>query len=141
MRRTRVTRRPISRLVSNRAGVLFIVAGIALGLDPVTQFYTWLAGISTVGIIILLIATSVAVLVFFAARRRAGDLEVPVWRAFVAPAFGLIGLAGRFHLVLLNLPDLVGGSTPIAIGVVVLLVAVFALGAGFAARRPQVTLE
>ena len=37
---------------------------------------------------------------------------MPVWRAFVAPAFGLIGLAGVFDLVLLNLPDLVGGSTP-----------------------------
>jgi amino acid transporter len=121
--------------------VLFIVAGIAFGLDPVTQFYTWLAGISTVGIIILLIATSVAVLAFFAARKRAGDLEVPVWRAFVAPGFGLVGLAGVFYLVLLNLPDLVGGSTPIAIGVVVLLIAVFASGAGIAARRPQVTLE
>ena len=121
--------------------VLFIVAGIAFGLDPVTQFYTWLAGISTVGIIILLIATSVAVLAFFAARRRAGDLEVPVWRAFVAPDSAWSVSAGVFYLVLLNLPDLVGGSTPIAIGVVILLVAVFALGAGIAARRPQVTLE
>ncbi|MBJ7339265.1 APC family permease [Mycolicibacterium sp.] len=121
--------------------LVFIVAGIALGLDPVTQFYTWLAGISTVGIIILLIATSVAVLAFFAGRRRAGDLEVPVWRAFVAPAIGLVGLAGVFVLVLQNLPDLVGGSTPVAIGAVVLLVAVFAVGAGIAAKRSQVTLE
>jgi len=35
----------------------------------------------------------------------------------------------------------VGCSTSIAIGVVVLLIAFFALGAGVAARRPQVTLE
>lgn len=121
--------------------LVFIVAGIAVGLDPVTQFYTWLAGISTVGIIILLIATSVAVLAFFAARKRAGDLEVPVWRAFVAPAIGLVGLVGVFVLVLQNLPDLVGGSTPVAIGAVVLLVVVFAVGAGIAAKRSHVTLE
>lgn len=121
--------------------LLFIVVGAVIGLDPVTQFYTWLAGISTVGIIILLIATSVAVLAFFAARRKAGDLEVPVWRAFIAPGIGLGGLAGVFYLVLQNLPDLVGGSTPIAIGAVVLLVVVFAVGAAIAARRPQVTLE
>lgn len=121
--------------------LVFVVAGIAVGLDPVTQFYTWLAGISTVGIIILLIATSVAVLAFFASRKRAGDLEVPVWRAFVAPAIGLVGLAGVFVLVLQNLPDLVGGSTPVAVGAVVLLVVVFGVGAGIAAKRSQVTLE
>ncbi|MCV7424006.1 APC family permease [Mycobacterium yunnanensis] len=121
--------------------LVFIVGGILLGLDPVTQFYTWLAGISTVGIIILLIATSVAVLAFFAARRRAGDTSESPWRAFVAPGIGLIGLAGVFVLVLQNLPDLVGGSTPVAIGAVVLLVVVFALGAGIAAKRSQVTLE
>lgn len=120
---------------------VFIIAGILIGLDPVTQFYTWLAGISTVGIIILLIATSVAVLAFFAARRRAGDLDVPVWRAFIAPGIGLVGLAGVFYLVLQNLPDLVGGSTLIAIAAVVLLVAVFAVGAGIAVKRSQVTLE
>ncbi|KMO77673.1 amino acid transporter [Mycolicibacterium chubuense] len=121
--------------------LVFLVAGIALGLDPVTQFYTWLAGISTVGIIILLIATSVAVLAFFARRRRSGDLDVSVWRAFVAPGIGLVGLVAVLLLVFQNLPVLVGGSTPIAIGVVVLLVAVFAAGAAIAARRPQVTLE
>lgn len=120
---------------------LFIIAGIILGLDPVTQFYTWLAGISTVGIVALLIATSVAVLAFFARRRRAGDLKVPVWRAFVAPGIGLVGLTIVFALILQNLPNLVGGSTAVAVGVVVLLAAVFAVGAGLAARRPQVTLE
>lgn len=121
--------------------LLFVIAGIALGLDPVTQFYTWLAGISTVGIIILLIATSVAVLAFFARRRRSGESDVSVWRAFVAPGIGLVGLVAVLLLVFQNLPTLVGGSTPIAIGVVVLLVVVFAAGATIAARRPNVTLE
>ncbi|BBX69442.1 APC family permease [Mycolicibacterium psychrotolerans] len=121
--------------------LVFLIAGIALGLDPVTQFYTWLAGISTVGIIILLIATSVAVLAFFARRRRSGESDVSVWRAFVAPGIGLAGLVAVLLLVFQNLPTLVGGSTPIAIGVVVLLVAVFAGGAAIAVRRPQVTLD
>ncbi len=121
--------------------LLFVIAGIALGLDPVTQFYTWLAGISTVGIIILLIATSAAVLAFFAQRRRAGTSDVSVWRAFVAPGLGLVGLVAVLLLVFQNLPTLVGGSTPIAIGVVALLVAAFAVGAAIAARRPNVTLD
>jgi len=120
---------------------VFILLGILFGIDPVTQFYTWLAGISTVGIVILLIATTVAVLAFFARRKRAGNLEVSLWRVFVAPGLGLIGLAISFALILKNLPGLVGNSTPIAIGVVVLLVVVFAVGAGVAARRPHVVLE
>lgn len=120
---------------------VFILVAIVLGIDPVTQFYTWLAGISTVGIVILLIATTAAVLAFFARQKRAGKLEVPVWRAFVAPGIGLVGLVISFVLILQNLPGLVGDSTPIAVGVVLLLVAFFALGAGVAARRPQVTLE
>jgi amino acid transporter len=120
---------------------IFIVGGLILGLDPVTQFYTWLAGISTVGIVILLIATSVAVLAFFARRARAGDLEPSPWRVFVAPGVALLGLVAVFGLILQNLPGLVGNSTPVAIGAVALLVLVFALGAGIAARRPQVTLD
>jgi amino acid transporter len=118
-----------------------IVVAILFQLDPVTQFYTWLAGISTVGITILLIATTLAVLVFFTKRKRAGQLEVSTWRAFIAPGLGLLGLVIAFALILQNLPTLVGGSTPIAIGVVGLLVAFFAIGAALAARRPDVTLE
>ena len=118
-----------------------IIVAVLFKLDPVTQFYTWLAGISTVGVTTLLIATTVAVLAFFARRKRAGELDVSPWRAFVAPGFGLAGLLVAFAVILQNLPSLVGESTPIAIGVVALLVAFFALGAGLAARRPQVTLE
>jgi amino acid transporter len=118
-----------------------LLLGILFKLDPVTQFYTWLAGISTVGITTLLIATTIAVLVFFAKRKRAGQLEVSTWRAFIAPGLGLVGLLISIALILQNLPTLVGGSTPIAIGVVALLVAFFALGAGIAARRTDVTLE
>ncbi|BBZ32842.1 APC family permease [Mycolicibacterium confluentis] len=118
---------------------LFIIGGALIGLDPVTEFYTWLAGISTVGIVVLLIATTVAVLAFFIRRRQ--SLDVSPWRAFVAPGAALLGLVVIFALILQNLPDLVGGSTPIAVGVVVLLVALFATGAGLAAKRPDVTLE
>ena len=68
-------------------------------------------------------------------------MVVSTWRAFIAPGLGLLGLLISFALILQNLPTLVGGSTPIAVGVVALLVAFFAIGAGIAARRPHVTLE
>jgi amino acid transporter len=129
------------------SGVTAVIVGIMVlamalvGLDPVNELYTWFAGVSTVGIVVLLLATSAAVLVFFAGQRRAGTLSVGVGRALVAPALGLVGLLGVFILILQNLVDLVGGSTAIAIGVLALLAAAFAAGAGIAARRPEVRLD
>ena len=43
---------------------------VVFKLDPAAQFYTWFAGATTVGFVVLLIATSVAVLVYFARDRR-----------------------------------------------------------------------
>ena len=67
-------------------------------LDPAAQFYTWFAGATTVGVIVLLIATSVAVLVYFGKDRR-GHSQ---WRVRVAPALSLLGLLGSLVLILAN---------------------------------------
>ncbi|GAB3396508.1 APC family permease [Humibacter soli] len=105
-------------------GVLLLVGAIA-GLDPINQFYTWLAGFSSVGVVVLLAITSVSVVVFF---RRAGAHGRGRWRTLVAPILGFVGLLGFLILIILNLPSLVGGSVPLAIGVIVLLAVAFALG-------------
>ena len=63
---------------------------VVFKLDPAAQFYTWFAGATTVGFVVLLIATSVAVLVYFARDRRGYSQ----WRVRIAPALGLVGLAG-----------------------------------------------
>jgi hypothetical protein len=79
---------------------------------------------------VLLIATSVAVLVFFGRDRR-GQSQ---WRVRVAPALGLVGLAGSLILILANLKDLVGGSSILAWVIIGLLVGSFALGAVIGTR-------
>ena len=66
-----------------------------LGLDPIGQFYTWLGGISSVGIVLLLVLTSVAVLAIF----RRNDHGLGRWKTLVAPGLGLIGLAAFAVLV------------------------------------------
>ena len=38
-----------------------VLPAVVFKLDPAAQFYTWFAGATTVGIVVLLIATSVAV--------------------------------------------------------------------------------
>ena len=47
-----------------------MLLAVVFRLDPAAQFYTWFAGATTVGIVVLLIATSVAVLVYFGTDRR-----------------------------------------------------------------------
>ncbi|MGY4708846.1 amino acid permease [Mycolicibacterium sp. CBM1] len=107
---------------------LVVFIGVALAvvfrLDPAAQFYTWFAGATTVGIVILLIATSVAVLVFFARDRK----QYSLWRIRIAPALGLLGLAASLVLILANLELLVGGSSVLAWVIVGLLGGAFVIG-------------
>jgi hypothetical protein len=71
-----------------------------------------------------MIATSVAVLVFFARDQRGHS----VWRVRVAPVLGLVGLLGALVLILTNLKDLVGGSSVLAWVIVGVLVGALAVG-------------
>jgi amino acid transporter len=101
-----------------------IVGAVVFGLDPAAQFYTWFAGATTVGFVVLLIATSIAVLVFFARDRRGHS----PWRVWLAPALGLVGLVAALGLILVNLSDLVGGSSVLGWVIVGLLVGSFIAG-------------
>jgi amino acid transporter len=107
-----------------------VVLAVVFELDPAAQFYTWFAGATTVGFVVLLIATSVAVLVFFGRDRR----DYSLWRVRIAPALGLVGLIGSLVLILANLKDLVGGSSVLAWVIIGLLVGAFALGAVIGTR-------
>jgi amino acid transporter len=102
-----------------------VILAVVFQLDPAAQFYTWFAGTTTVGVVILLIATTVAVLVYFSRDRRGYSQ----WRVRVAPALGLLGLLGSLVLILANLKDLVGGSSVLAWVIIGLLVASFVAGA------------
>src|SRR6476620_8899077 len=101
-----------------------IIAAVVFKLDPAAQFYTRFAGATTVGIVVLLIATSVAVLVYFARDRRGYSQ----WRVRIAPALGLLGLTVGLVLIVANLEDLVGGSTILGWAIVGLLVVAFIAG-------------
>lgn len=107
-----------------------VLLAVVFGLDPAAQFYTWFAGATTVGVVVLMIATSVAVLVYFASDRHGHSL----WRVRIAPALGLAGLLGALVLILTNLNDLVGGSSVLAWVIVGVLVAAFAGGVAVGRR-------
>lgn len=107
-----------------------VLLAVVFGLDPAAQFYTWFAGATTVGVVLLMTATSVAVLVFFARDRQGHSL----WRVRIAPALGLAGLLGALVLILTNLNDLVGGSDVLAWAIVGVLATAFATGVAVGRR-------
>lgn len=121
----------------HRAGVctgLIAAATILLvvlfDLDPLAEFYTWFAGLASVGYLALLSLTCLSVLVFFA-QNQTNTLSV--WRTRVAPIFGLLSLLGFLALILRNLMLLFGDNQAVATTAMVLLLLAFVLG--FGARR------
>jgi amino acid transporter len=77
---------------------------VALDLDPIGDLYAWFSGAATLGIVLLMAATSLAVIGYF---RRVGEKQ-SVWRTVVAPAVAFLGLACVVYLMVANFPLLVG---------------------------------
>ncbi|RZU46048.1 amino acid transporter [Streptomyces sp. BK022] len=92
-----------SAVASALAFALTLVVA-ALRLDPIGDLYAWFSGAATLGIVLLMAATSLAVIGFF---RRAGERQ-SVWRTAVAPAVAFLGLAGVVCMMAVNFPLLVG---------------------------------
>ncbi|MGY1707668.1 APC family permease [Geodermatophilus sp. SYSU D00697] len=123
----------VASLVTSGVGALVMAVCVIAGLDPVLEVFTWLAGIASVGIVVLMLLACLAVLVFF---RRTGVDRRP-WQTLVAPALGLLGLAAILVLLVENLPLLMGGSTVLGVGAGVLLAVALAAGWALAAARPR----
>lgn len=123
-----------SLATSTVTGILMLIAIVA-GLDPVAEVYTWLSGSATLGLVLLMALTSVAVIAFFSRRSS----EAGVFTRVIAPALAAIGLGAVSLLVIQNLALLVG-SVAAAVSVSTLIAASFAAGLIVAAvmrsRRP-----
>jgi amino acid transporter len=118
------------------AFVIFAIMAICR-LDPVLDIYTWYGTAATLGVVILMAATSLAVLVHFRNTTR----RLSLWKRFIAPALAFLGLGAVTVMVIVQFPALMGGA------IVALLFEVFLLGAIVAgawraahlrAKRPEV---
>ena len=121
-----------------QTGTAFVVVAVfaVAGSDPVLQLFTWMSGLATVSILLLMVLTSVAVLAFFARSR----VDRRAWHTRVAPALGTLGLLGVVGLVLANFTTLIGGDAVLATVLLTVIAAAFALGVVVAlVRRPRRT--
>ncbi len=93
-----------SSVVQTVTAIVLTVLFAVLGLDPVLQVFSWFSGVATLGIAVLMAATSLAVVVYF--RRNRADVRV--WNTVVAPLLGFVGLVASAVLIWANFPTLVG---------------------------------
>jgi len=124
--------------------LVLIVVAVLLNLDPIAQFYTWLGGISSVGIVLLLVLTSVSVIGLF----RKASHGLSAWKTWIAPGLGLVGLLLFLFVILQNLPALLAENDgaawaygPFSWGVLAILALAFAAGPVFAALKKNVEVE
>lgn len=81
---------------------------ITLGTDPV-KLYERVAGVGGFAVLILILLTSVAVVVFF--KRSSHIEDSTAWHTVIAPVTSAIALAIVLYLAIENFPLLIDGST------------------------------
>jgi amino acid transporter len=114
------------------AAVIVLVLAV-FGVDPLVGVFGSMAGVATVGMVLLLLATSVAVLVFFARHREQAGRRV--WQTRIAPALACLGLLASLWLVLSNFTLVTGGS--VALSTVLAAVPFLGLLIGFLVGQPE----
>ncbi|MBB3810240.1 APC family permease [Pseudochelatococcus contaminans] len=115
-----------SSLVQSATAAVIIAIFALLQLDPLVEVFGSMAGVATLGMIILMLTTSLSVLGFF--RERPDLVKGRVWQTRIAPTLASIGLAGCLWLVISNFTLITGGSLGISIALAAIPVAALALG-------------
>jgi amino acid transporter len=113
-------------VVQTLTAVVLLLVFVLVGLDPLVGVFGSMAGVSTVGMVILMTLTSVAVLVFFA--RRPEQARGRALRTRVAPVLAIVGLLVCLWLVLSNFTLVTGGSVGVSTVLALIPAAAFAIG-------------
>lgn len=115
-------------LVQSVSAAVVVGAFVLAGSDPVLELFTWMSGLATLGVLVLMILVGGAIIAFFART----EADTRLWHTRLAPALGALGLCGITFMVLANFTTLIGGSAGLARlfeGVVVLFFAAGAVSA------------
>ena len=130
-------RNPVAASLAVTAILALILLGFTLaGADPVTVIYSWLVGLGTVGLLVVLVVVSVSIVVFFARTK----LERSPWTTLVAPVLAVLGLGTALVLALQNY-QFIGGAGDQAIWLLLLIPVAAAIGWFLAGSRTRRGLE
>jgi amino acid transporter len=96
---------PVAGSLAQTGVAIVVVAVFAIsGADPVLQLFTWLSGMSAVGVVLLMAGTSAAVVGFFRSRPTGASL----WQRAVAPTLATLALVALVVLLIGNFDALLG---------------------------------
>ena len=126
-----------SSLVQTATAAVIVGVLAILGIDPLVGVFGSMAGVATVGMVMLMLTTSIAVLTFF--LRNRDRVANRLWATRIAPALAVAGLLGSLWLVLSNFTSVTGGSTTLS--TVLAAIPFIGLIAGFLAWRPSRSLS
>lgn len=115
-----------SSLVQTATAFVIVVVFVLLQLDPLVEVFGFMAGVSTVGMVLMLLLTTVAVLVFF---RKNPRLRQGVWGCVVIPCVAFVALLVSLWLVLSNFTMVTGGSLGVSIALALVPPVGFVIGA------------
>jgi amino acid transporter len=116
----------VSSTVQSITALIFVIAFAIAGLDPLVGVFGSMAGVSTVGMVMLMLLTSIAVPVFF--RRNEQHRAGRVLKTYVAPAAAIVGLLASLWLVVSNFTLVTGQSAGISIALGLIPLAGFVFG-------------
>ncbi|MFE1082705.1 APC family permease [Brevibacterium sediminis] len=122
-----------SSVVQTCTAIVLVAIFAAFGVDPLVGVFGSMAGVATVGMIILMLTTSIAVLAFFSrnSEARAGRRV----RTLIIPAIATAGLIGGMILVLSNFTLVTSGSIGLSVGLALVPFAAFVGGWFFGKQR------
>lgn len=122
-----------SSVVQTVTATVIVVLLAAFGVDPLVGVFGSMAGVATVGMVLLMLSTSLAVLAFFARR---GDLAAGRgWSTRIAPALACLALVASLWLVLSNFTLVTGGS--VGLSTFLAAIPVAGLVVGFLVGQPD----
>ncbi|MEV0716666.1 APC family permease [Asanoa sp. NPDC050611] len=108
-RTSRRTMAPIAGSIAQSViAIVVLIFFIIADRDPVIDLFTWLSGVSAVGVVLLMAATSASVVGYFRVRR--GDESA--WQGRVAPAIATILLTALLVTLVANFNYLLTPDTP-----------------------------
>jgi amino acid transporter len=101
-----------SSVVQTVTAALIVLILAVFRVDPLVGVFGSMAGVATVGMVILMLTTSVAVLAYFVRHRESAGGRL--WQTRIAPALACLGLLASLWLVLSNFTLVTGGSAALS---------------------------
>jgi amino acid transporter len=116
----------LGSVIQSVVGLVVIVLYAVAGWDPVVQLFFWGGTAGGLGVLFLIVTTSVAIVVYFL-RQPAGET---VWRRLVAPVFAAVLLLIVVVLALVNFATLLGvePTSPLRWGIPIAYLVIAILG-------------